>query len=361
MPQIRILFLWHMHQPFYKDLVSGEYRLPWVRMHALKDYYGMVKLLDEFPNVHQTFNLVPSLVAQIEDYVAGSARDPFYDIIARPAGELTQSERHFALQYLFHANRTQMIGRYERYAELHQRFRASGENAAKADRYFSNQDITDLQVLSQIAWFDEFFLDQPDVAELIRKGRNFNVADQRAMLEAQRRILGSVLPAYAAAAQRGAVEISTSPYYHPILPLLCDTSAGRASSPNLPLPQNEFRHPEDAAEQIRRGLVLHEKTFGKKPKGMWPSEGSVSNDAIAIAGRLGVEWMATDEGVLGRSLNRLFHRDGEGRLLGTEAQWLYNIYEYRQPQSSDRPMRMVFRDHSLSDLIGFVYSGMAPH
>src|SRR5262250_26416 len=101
MPAIRLLFLWHMHQPYYKDLVTGEYRLPWVRLHALKDYYGMVKLLDEFPSVHQTFNMVPSLVTQIQDYAAGTARDPFFRVASRPANDLTLDERRFALQYLF--------------------------------------------------------------------------------------------------------------------------------------------------------------------------------------------------------------------------------------------------------------------
>src|SRR5579864_88939 len=123
MPAIRIVFLWHMHQPYYKDLVTGEYRLPWVRLHALKDYYGMVKLLDEFPGVHQTFNLVPSLIAQIQDYVAGTARDPFREIASRPAGDLNLAERAFAIQYLFQANPDRLIGRYPRYRELWQQFR----------------------------------------------------------------------------------------------------------------------------------------------------------------------------------------------------------------------------------------------
>src|SRR5215469_3485289 len=101
MPVLRVVLLWHQHQPFYNDLVTGEYRLPWVRLHALKDYYGMVKLLDEFPDVHQTFNLVPSLIAQIQDYAAGTASDPFFRVASRPATDLTSAERHFALQYLF--------------------------------------------------------------------------------------------------------------------------------------------------------------------------------------------------------------------------------------------------------------------
>src|SRR6516225_11412800 len=122
MPALRVILLWHQHQPFYKDLVTGEYRLPWVRLHALKDYYGMVKLLDEFPSVLQTFNIVPSLIAQIEDYVSGAARDPFLTLAATPAPDLDFRERQFALQYLFQANVTNTIGRYPRYQQLWQEF-----------------------------------------------------------------------------------------------------------------------------------------------------------------------------------------------------------------------------------------------
>ncbi len=126
MPALRLILLWHQHQPFYKDLVTGEYRLPWVRLHALKDYYGMVKLLDEFPNVHQNFNLVPSLITQIQDYVAGTAQDPFLKVAAKPAKELTPAERLFALQYFFQANPTNVIGRYPRYRELWENFASMG-------------------------------------------------------------------------------------------------------------------------------------------------------------------------------------------------------------------------------------------
>src|SRR5881409_3197068 len=118
MPVLRDVVLWHQHQPYYKDLVNGEYRLPWVRLHALKDYYGMVKLLDEFPEVHQTFNLVPSLITQIQDYGAGTAEDPFFRVASRPGKDLTSDERRFALQYLFQANVDHLIRRYPRYAEL---------------------------------------------------------------------------------------------------------------------------------------------------------------------------------------------------------------------------------------------------
>src|ERR1051326_3538302 len=210
---IRVLLLWHMHQPFYKDLVSGQYRLPWVRMHALKDYYGMVKLLDEFPGVHQTFNLVPSLMTQIQDYAAGTAHDPFLDIASRPAAELTVADRRFALQYLFQAHPTHMIGRYPRYAELWDRFRGFGFDPERAVAFFSDQEFTDLQVLSQLAWYDEFFLEEPDIAGLVRKASRFSRSDQELVVWRQRELVGRVLPQCTSAAKRGLIEISTSPFY----------------------------------------------------------------------------------------------------------------------------------------------------
>src|SRR5215470_13100989 len=357
MPVVRVVILWHQHQPFYKDLVTGEYRLPWVRLHGLKDYYGMVKLLDEFPEVHQTFNLVPSLIAQLGDYVAGTARDPLLELAAKPARDLTWDERHTALLYLFQANPVHLIGRYPRYQELWERFQDFGNSPEKADRFFQLQDFTDLQVLSQIAWFDEFFLDQPNISALIRKGQGYTMDDQRFVIEQERELLAQVLPAHASALKRGLIEISTSPYYHPILPLLCDTNMGAISSPGLPLPQNRFQHPQDAREQLLRGLDLHEKVFGMRPHGVWPSEGSVSEEVLAIAHSLGVKWMATDEGVLGRTLGLHFSRDGHGRLSSDLAHRLYTIHRY---ENADTKMNLIFRDHTLSDLIGFVYSGMPP-
>ncbi len=361
MAQLRVVVLWHQHQPFYKDLVTGQYRLPWTRLHGLKDYYGMVKLLDEFPQVHQTFNLVPSLITQIQDYVSGEAQDPFLQVASKPAKDLTEQERRFALQYLFQANPVNVIGRYPRYRELWEKFRGAGDSPERADKYFQAQDLTDLQVLSQIGWFDEYFLAENDIAELIRKGRNYTLEDQRLVISRERELLGRVLPVHAEAAKKGLIEISTSAFYHPILPLVCDTQMGAVSSPGLALPQNRYRHPEDAREQLQRGLDLHKQVFGVRPRGVWPSEGSVSEEALRIAHQLGVQWMATDEGVLGRSLELNFSRDAYGHLNSDLAQRLYTIYRYENANANaDTRMNLIFRDHTLSDLIGFVYSGMPP-
>ncbi len=357
-PKIRLVLLWHMHQPFYKDMVTDEYRLPWVRLHALKDYYGMVKLLDEFPEVHQNFNLVPSLVAQIQDYVSGDAHDPFFDLVAKPANGLTAVDRRFALQYLFQANPVNMIGRYPRYRELWEKYRSTSDRPEGPESYFVARDYADLQVLSQLAWFDEFFLADSDIAALVQKGEDFTRDDQQLVTAREREILAKVLPAYADAVQRGGIELSATPFYHPILPLLCDTNTGAESSPGLALPTRRFRHPDDASLQIQRALDSHQALFGVRPKGLWPSEGSVSEEALKLACREGIEWMATDEGVLGRSLDVNFARHNGDHLTVDGAERLYNIYRYEKDETR---MHLVFRDHRLSDLIGFVYSGMPAH
>ena len=171
------------------------------------------------------------------------------------------------MQYLFQANPVNLIGRYPRYRELWERFHSAGDSPERAAKYFQPQDFTDLQVLSQIAWFDEFFLEDPEVAALIQKGHGYSLQDQQFVVEREKELMAKVLPAHSEAAKRGTIELSTSAFYHPIMPLICDTNEGAVSTPGLPLPQNRFRHPEDAREQLRRGLDLHEQVFGLRPKG----------------------------------------------------------------------------------------------
>ncbi len=346
MPHTYICFVWHMHQPFYKDLATGEYQLPWTRMHALKDYYGMVKVLAGFPGVHQTFNLVPSMMVQIEDYAAGTAEDPFLRCALKAAEQLTADEQSFILKYFFQANTGRMIYRYPRYAELHEKWLSAGVDEARARRVFDAQSMRDLQVLSQLAWFDEEFLaHDAEVKSLVAKRRGYTLEDQALMGRKQQEICGKVIPVYREFAARGQIEISITPYYHPILPLLCDSNIASVSHPGVALPRR-FAYPQDAEEQIRRAHEYAKRKLGAAPPGMWPSEGSVSDQTLTIAADQGVKWMATDNGVLGATL---------GRIAGVAE--TYRPYVWRR---NGREMRMIFRDHYLSDLIGFVYSRMEP-
>ena len=333
-----LCFLWHMHQPFYKDLWSGEYKLPWTRLHALKDYAGMVEILAEFPSVHQTFNLVPSMVAQIDDYAQGTASDPFLDCALAPAEDLSEAQRNFILKYFFQSNVGRMINRYPRYSELYE---MSEKHAA-----FSAQDLRDLQIFSQVAWFDEDLLARDtELIELIRKGRGFTREDQALMARQQKQALERVLPVYRKFAASGQIEISTTPFYHPILPLLCDSDIAGVPHPGVALPPR-FQYPQDARHQLERAYAYMEEKFGAVPAGLWPSEGSVSDHALALAADCGFQWAASDNGVLARTLSR-----------DAGAEVTYRPYVWRQ---GGREIKMLFRDHYLSDLIGFEYSRMSP-
>jgi len=343
MPKTYLCFLWHMHQPFYKDLASGEYKLPWTRMHALKDYYGMVRILEEFPAIRQTFNLVPSMMAQVEEYASGHAADRFLQLALRPAESLSQDDNNFLLRHSFYSDPHHMIHRYPRYGELYDAWQVQKHSGSRSS-LFGAQEIRDLQMWSQLAWFDEEFqVHDPDVRDWMARGRHFTLADQQRMGEKQREIIGQVLPAYRKLAASGQIEISTTPYYHPILPLVCDTQIAGISHPGVPLP-NRFRYPEDARRQLMLAREYITKSFGVAPAGLWPSEGSVSDEALSIAAETGFQWAATDSGVLARTLAKTISVED-----------VYRPYRWNQV---GRSLNMIFRDHFLSDLIGFVYSKM---
>jgi alpha-amylase/alpha-mannosidase (GH57 family) len=343
-----VAILWHMHQPYYEDLATGEHMLPWVRMHGLKDYFGMAALMREFPDVKLTFNLVPSLLVQLEAFAEDRARDWHLELGLKPAADLTDRDRATMLSEFFHAPRGRMIDLYPRYAELLQKRDAGGG--------YTIQDFLDLQVWHKLAWVDPFYLDKdPRVHRLIQKQHGFTEDDKRELRAVELEVLRRVIPEYRQAAERGQVELSTSPFYHPILPLLCDTDIYLKTHPDAGVPRPAFRHPDDAAEQLERARHCHQRLFGHEPAGLWPSEGSVSDEAAELAATAGFRWMATDEAILGRTISRDFRRDGHGRLEQPDA--LYRPYAVRV---GSHEIACLFRDHTLSDLIGFVYAGWQP-
>jgi alpha-amylase/alpha-mannosidase (GH57 family) len=350
----RVAILWHMHQPFYQDLVTGEHILPWVRLHATKDYWGMVALLREFPDVRVTFNLVPSLLVQLEAFAREEARDRHLELGLKPAEQLSEDERAFCVENFFHAHRPRMIDPFPRYAELLARRGANGKglSARALAAQFSTEDLRDLQVWHKLVWIDAQYFETDDrIRALVAKGRGFSEDDKRTLRAVELELLRSVVPEYRAAAERGQVELSTSPFYHPILPLLCDTDVYLRTHPSSRMPRDRFRRPEDALEQLTRAVTLHERMFGKKPDGLWPSEGSVSDEMVPLVARAGFRWMATDEAILSRSIGRNFHRDGEGN--AEQPQDLYRAYRVG---SSSLSVACGFRDHTISDLIGFSYA-----
>ena len=352
MNRIHLVVLWHMHQPQYRSPENGAYVLPWTRLHALKDYWGMVKVLEEFPGVHAVFNMVPALGMQLEEYASGKFNEPWFDLALRPAEKLNGEEKVEILNRAFQLNQERLMSRWPRFVELYEWSRAA--EGAQALVTFSVRDWRDLQVLSQLAWMDEFWLQKdPVVRDLASRGKDYAEKDKNALRAKQLELLAQVLPVYQEAAARGQIELTTTPFYHPILPLLCDSDVARVANPASPLPRRAFRHPEDAREQLRRARAYHERVFGQKPAGLWPSEGSVSDQALAIAAEEGFRWFGTDEGVLGRTLNVGFFRDASG--LAANADRLYRPWRLRP---DGKEIVGLFRDHHISDLIGFVYSRM---
>ena len=352
MNRIHLAVLWHMHQPQYRDPETGSYVLPWTRLHATKDYWGMVKLFDEFPKFHATFNMVPSLCMQLEEYASGKFKEPWFNVAFQPVEKLTKEGKREILDRAFQVNHERLMSRWPRFVELFEWSRVAG--GAQALVTFTPRDWRDLQVLSQLAWMDEeWFTKDSVVSRLANRGKDFTEKDKTDLKAKQIELVGMVLPACREAAARGQIEISTTPFYHPILPLLCDSDIARVANPGTPLPRRAFRRPEDAREQLRWAKEYHERVFGARPVGLWPSEGSVSDQSLAIAAEEGFHWFGTDEGVLGRTLNVGFFRDSSG--IPANADRLYQPWRLQLPNTG---ITGLFRDHHLSDLVGFVYSRM---
>jgi alpha-amylase/alpha-mannosidase (GH57 family) len=352
MNRVHLVLLWHMHQPQYRDPETGRYVLPWTRLHALKDYWGMVKVLEDFPGFHATFNVVPTLGSQLEEYASGNFNEPWFDLAFKDSEKLTVEDKTEILSRAFQLNHERLMARWPRFVELFELSRPAA--GSRPEITFTQRDWRDLQVLSQLAWMDDVWLEKdPVITRLASKGKNFTKPDKAALREKQLEFLRLVLPIYREAAVRGQIELSTTPFYHPILPLLCDSDVARVSNPGTPVPRRPFRHPEDAREQLRRAREFHQRVFGAPPDGLWPSEGSVSDQALTIAAEEGFQWFGTDEGVLGRTLNVGFFRDSAG--LPANADRLYKPWRL---QLAGHSIVGLFRDHHLSDLIGFVYSRM---
>lgn len=343
MQPTHVAVLWHMHQPDYRDPETNRLSMPWARMHALKGYYDMVRLLDDVDErVRVVFNLVPVLVRQLQSYLDGSRTDAYREVSLKPAADLTPDERRFVALSFFHANRRTMIDCYPRYAELRLRALLPGGQP----RELPPEDLRDLIVWFNLTWFGySARRDFPRVYELIRKGRRFTEEDREEVLSLQRQVMERVIPLYRRAAEQGRAELTTTPFYHPILPLVCDTNAASRGLPGRPLPEPPFSAPEDARVHVARAVAHHWETFGRAPEGMWPAEGSVSPDAVAIFAENGIKWVATDQDVLARSDPKVRPTD---------------LYRPHTVGEAGRTVSMVFRDRDISDAIGFRYSGMAP-
>jgi alpha-amylase/alpha-mannosidase (GH57 family) len=343
---LQVAFIWHMHQPYYRDPLTGRYDLPWTYLHAVKDYYDMAAIVDETEGARAVFNLVPSLLEQIRDYAEGTAVDPYLVHGRMDPSDMTTENRRFILDNFFSANRERMIEPHPRYLKLLY-LAGNGSRNGTTDRLrnFGDQEILDLQVWFFLAWTGEMARRRwPELQELIQKGKNFSADDKRRLFDIHREVIRAIIPLYGKLHREGKAELSVSPYYHPILPLLCDSGTARKAMPKVNLPKTRFRHPEDARAQVAMGIAYFTGIFGFAPSGMWPSEGSISDETLTIMAECGIRWTASDEGILAATLP-------EG--LGERKRNLYRPYAF---SGNGNELSLLFRDQRLSDLIGFTYS-----
>ncbi|MCZ7645112.1 MAG: glycoside hydrolase family 57 protein [Planctomycetota bacterium] len=347
---ISLAVFWHQHQPYYKDQGTGEMVMPWVRLHGIKDYYGMARLIQMFPGMRCTINLVPSMVAQVLDYVEHGATDPYLRRTEMPADALSAEDAQFVLDGFFMAHWDRMVRPYSRYGELLERRRFGRRPAARAAEDFSVQDLRDLQIWFNLTWFHPLCFEEYEALRVLReKGRDFSEADKQAMLAVQKDVLAKVVPLHRELAEKGQVELTTTPFYHPILPLLLDMEAALEAMPRTPLPAGHFRNVEDAEAHVAKAVRFHEKFLGEAPVGMWPAEGSVSPALVPLVARHGIKWIATDEEILSASLGQGL-RGGFGRMERPDL-----LYRPWRVELGGAELDLVFRDHQLSDLVGFQY------
>lgn len=348
-----VALIWHQHQPvYYQDPETGVYSRPWVRVHGSKDYLDMATILEDYPDVHVTFNYTPSLIRQINDILDG-AKDAYWVVAETAAEDLTPDQQRFLLERFFDTNR-RVIARFPRYQQLLNMRDDTGIDAALES--WSAQDYRDLQVLFNLAWTDPDWLAQAPLDDLVARGRDFTEADKAVIFEEHLRILAEVLPYHAELQAAGQVEVTMTPFAHPILPLLVDSDVAGVALPEADLP-TRFVFGQDAVAQVRLGAGLYEETFGAAPRGMWPAEGSVSPQIVQMVASAGIQWIATDEDVLARSLPDVedFTRDSYDTVIQADA--LYQPYTVTGGRGGQ--VAILFRDKVISDRLGFQYSGMS--
>lgn len=351
MHDISLAFFWHQHQPYYPDDVAGENPMPWVRLHGTKDYWGMAMLLKEVPEFHATINLVPSLLWQLTAYTERGHEDTHLRVSRLPADSLSEQDMTYLLDNFFMVHPDHMIRPYPRFNELYQKRGLSIDPAARAAKRFTKKDVLDLQCWSNLTWIHPLAFERDrDLAEFRRKGRHWTEAEKQWLLAKQLHLLGEVVPLHRELADRGQIELTTTPFYHPILPLLWDKRLARQAMPDVNLPKHLDSYAEDAAEQIRLAVNYHEKLFGRKPRGMWPSEGSVCQEIVPAIASAGIRWIATDEEILSCATEGWVSRDSQGFLRNPEM-----LYRPWHVEEKGQSLQIVFRDHAMSDQIGFHY------
>ncbi len=357
-PDTDVLYVnltWHQHQPFYFKDADGVYSRPWVRVHATKSYLDMAQKVADYDDIRVTFNLTPSLIRQLDDFASG-AKDIYWVLSEKPASTLSIDEKRFILERFFDINWENVVSKYPRYQELLDKRGGWDEASIQAAiEGFTDQDFLDLQVWFNLAWFDPVFLEQDPLVDLVQKGRGFREEDKAIIFDETLKIIQEVVPFHKSLQDAGQIEVTTTPYAHPILPLIYDNQLALVGNPSAEMPERRFAYPQDAKQHLAFSVEMYEDIFGREVRGLWPAEGGVAQDIVHLVADAGFTYMQTGEPVLAKSLGiESFTRNSEGFVQDPDA--LYRPYYVRDEDGNQ--VAVFFRDWTLSDNIGFVYSGM---
>jgi len=356
--KLQLVFCWHMHQPDYRDYLTGEFTLPWTYLHAMKDYTDMAYHLEQHPKTRAVVNFVPILVEQLQDYEqqfrTGEIRDGLLKMLCREdLDALGDGERLHILDSCFKSNHTKMLKPYRAYQHLFDLQKMMEERGRECVTYLSGQYLADLLVWYHLVWTGESVRRENEVvARLMTKGSQFTFEERMELFKLIGELIAGIIPRYRALSERGQVELSTTPYNHPILPLLLDFKTARESEPDAPLPQGANNYPgglRRAQAHLNKAVESHLQNFGSKPHGMWPSEGSLSRATVKLLGEHGCHWTATGQAVLAHSLQRELN----AAPLPDKSEYLYQPYVL---EDAGKPVYCFFRDDHLSDRIGFEYA-----
>ena len=345
---LKVVFLWHMHQPYYVDPLERVALMPWVRIHAVKGYLDMIDAARANRNVKMCFNFTPVLVRQLLEFSEGSVRDLWGDWARKHSAELTSEDRFHILDNFFKINHHTLIDPFPRYRQLlEMRGREGSPRQMKAAvSVFSEQDMRDLQTWYNLAWCG-FSAEKrfPELTELKAKGSNFSEEEKNRVMDIHYEIIDLVLDLYRDAQADGQIEITTTPYFHPIMPLVYDTDFGKRAMPDREFPER-LSAPDDVRAHLRLAQQQHEKVFGKPARGLWPSEGSVAPELIPLFQEAGIEYFCTDEDNLFRSLS------ADPALKDHKVDHL-ELFQPWQCVHGESSVGALFRERPLSDFIGF--------
>lgn len=351
--KISIAFYWHMHQPVYQLSADSDYLMPWVRLHGVKDYLDMLLIMDNFEHLKLNFNLVPVLLDSLIDYGERNYHDIHSRLSVTNIADLTNDDKEFILNTFFDANYSTMIYPHERYNNLYQK-RFSEDNANIHD--FSDQEYSDIMAWFNLAWIDPSHKERfPELKALLEKSQNYTQEDRINIIELHRKIIKQIIPTYKDYLEKGKIEITTTPYYHPILPALLDMKSAQKNLSVTDGSLNNLNMSDDAKNQTKFALDRIEELFGKRPSGIWPSEHCVSPQELDLFKELGIEWSISDEGILTNSIDFEFVRDFKGYL--EDPYYLTKSYKYKTKNSE---IKMLFRDSVIPNLIGFEYANHEP-